>query len=188
MGQPPDAGRPALEDELLAIRCQLGEPAAFDTLIERWHGPLWKYARRLTGEDEAAGEIVQDVWLRILRGIGRLRDPARLRPWVFGIARRTVMDRLRVKFAQPALADIDVADLAGGDDDAGLSDTLGVMHEELARMPVLEREVLVLFYLRELSLAELADVLAVPVGTVKSRLFRARQMLRRQLESKGVQP
>ena len=49
-----DRERETLEDELLAIRCQLGEPAAFDALIERWHGPLWKYARRLTGDDEAA--------------------------------------------------------------------------------------------------------------------------------------
>ena len=77
MSPPPDtrAAPDTLEDELLAIRCQLGEPGAFDALIERWHGPLWKYARRLTGDDDAASETVQDVWLRILRGISRLREP-----------------------------------------------------------------------------------------------------------------
>ena len=55
------------------------------------------------------------------------------------------------------------------------------MFHELARLPIVEREVLSLFYLQELSLTEVADVLGVPVGTVKSRLFRARQMLRREL-------
>jgi RNA polymerase sigma-70 factor (ECF subfamily) len=59
------------------------------------------------------------------------------------------------------------------------------MEHELTQLPLLEREVLTLFYLRELSLAEVAEVLAVPVGTVKSRLFRARQLLRRELETKG---
>jgi RNA polymerase sigma factor (sigma-70 family) len=188
MDKPPDAGaRIALEDELLAIRCQLGEPDAFDALIERWHGPLWKYARRLTGDEDAAAETMQDVWLRILRGIGRLRDPARLRAWLFGIARRAVMDRLREKFAAPPHADIDVAGIAGPPDPGDGSEAIGVMHEELARLPVIEREALVLFYLQELSLAELSEVIGVPIGTVKSRLFRARQLLRRQLESKGVQ-
>ena len=59
------------------------------------------------------------------------------------------------------------------------------MERELAQLPVTEREVLTLFYLRELSLAEVAEVTHVPVGTVKSRLFRARQQLRAALESKG---
>ena len=60
------------------------------------------------------------------------------------------------------------------------------MEDELARLPETEREVLTLFYLQELSLSEVADVLRVPVGTVKSRLFRARHMLRRGLDQKGL--
>lgn len=182
-----EAAREALADELLAIRCQLGEPAAFDALIERWHQPLWKYLRRLTGSEDAAAETVQDVWLRVLRAMPGLRDPARLRPWLFGIARRAVMDRLRQKYAEPETGVLDPADLAAPDDSHELAQELSLMHDELARMPFTEREVLVLFYLEELSLNQLAEVLAVPVGTVKSRLFRARHMLRRQLTDKGVQ-
>jgi RNA polymerase sigma factor (sigma-70 family) len=175
-----------IEDDLLAVRCQLGERAAFDELIARWHEPLWKYARRLTGDDDAAADTVQEVWLRVLRGIARLRDPALLRPWLFGIARRVVMDRLRASYSEPAMVPIDETELAGADDGRDLADDVSALHAELEELPVLEREVLVLFYLRELTLTELADVLSVPVGTIKSRLFRARNALRRQLEMKGV--
>ena len=63
-------------DELLAIRCQLGERAAFDTLVARFQQPLWRYARNLTGSDAAADDASQEVWLRALRGIVRLRDGA----------------------------------------------------------------------------------------------------------------
>ena len=172
------------EDELLAIRCQLGERAAFDELIARWHEPLWRYLRRLTDDDDAAAESIQDVWLRVLRAIPKLRDAARLRAWIFGIARRVVMDRLREKYATPALVsadDVDIEDAAPQSED-----DLELLHEELERLPVIDREALVLFYLQELTLIEIADVLGVPIGTVKSRLFRGRNALRSQLVSKGV--
>jgi RNA polymerase sigma-70 factor (ECF subfamily) len=175
-----------LADELLAVRCQLGEPAAFDALVARWHAPLWRYIRRLLGEDEAASETLQDVWIRVIRGIGRLREGARLRAWIFGIARRTVMDRLRSRYGEPREADVDVGTLAAADIDSDLEAESQLLHDELEQLPVIEREVLILFYLRELSLQELADVLAVPVGTVKSRLFRARRLLRERLHDRGM--
>jgi RNA polymerase sigma-70 factor (ECF subfamily) len=129
---------------------------------------------------------VQEAWLRVLRGIARLRDPERLRAWLFGITRRVVMDRLRASYSEPAMVAIEDVDIA--EDARDLADDVSAMHEELNQLPLLEREALVLFYLRELTLAELADVLGVPIGTIKSRLFRARHSLRSQLERKGVKP
>ena len=79
----------SLEQELLAIRCQLGEPAAFDELVAQWHRPLWQYIRRMVGINELADELLQETWLRILRGIANLREPASLVAWMFGIAPRT---------------------------------------------------------------------------------------------------
>ena len=173
------------EDELLVIRCQLGERPAFDELVERWYGPVWKYIRRVSGSDDAARDVAQDVWLRVLRGIGRVRDGSKLRPWLFGIARRALMDRLRHQYGTPVDAEVDLAALPADVYSNGPEDDIVAMERELARLPVIEREVLTLFYLRELSLTEVADVLAVPVGTVKSRLFRARRQLRRGLDSDG---
>lgn len=178
-----DSDTRALQDEWLAIRCQLGERDAFDELVDRWHAPVWRYARRMTGSDEAAGEATQDVWLRVLRGIGRLREPASLRPWLFGIARRVLMDRLRAQYAAPETVDAAEAPLATPESDDDVDGQLELMHEAIARLPAIEREVLTLFYLHELSLADVAAILGVPIGTVKSRLFRARRMLRDEFTS-----
>ncbi len=179
----------AIEDELLAVRCQLGERDAFDRLIDRWYQPLWRYARRMTGSDDVASDVVQDVWLRVLRGIVRLREPSRLRSWLFGIAHRALMDRLRVKYANVPLADVDLAGLPAPSADDEVTADLEVLEDALTRLPVVEREVLTLFYLRELTLLEVADTLQVPEGTVKSRLFRARNLLRQEITtstSKGT--
>lgn len=177
--------REALSDELLAVRCQLGEAAAFDALVERWHAPLWGYVRRLVEDDDDAAETLQDVWLRVLRALPGLRDPARLRPWIFGIARRAIMDRLRRRYGEPAMEAVEVEAIAAPEEEKALTGGVALLQTELAAMPLTEREVLVLFYLEGLSLAQVADVLAVPVGTVKSRLFRARGMLRGRLLERG---
>lgn len=173
----------AREDELLAVRCQLGERGAFEDLIGRWNGPLWRYLRRLSGTDDTATEMLQDTWLRVIRGISRLRDGSKLRSWLFSIARRVAMDRLRAQYAAPPSADIDLHDVPSVSDADSLEGDLAAMHAELARLPVVEREVLTLFYLKELSLTDVAAVLGIPAGTVKSRLFRARRMLRHELTS-----
>jgi RNA polymerase sigma-70 factor (ECF subfamily) len=175
------------EDELLAVRCQLGEPEAFDELVARWHVPLWTYARRITGSDDAAADAVQDAWLRALRGLPRLREPARIRAWLFGIARRVLMDRLRAQYAAPTVVDLDPEEIHAALEPAPAGDAdeqSAALQAGLDRLPVLERETLVLFYLRELSLAEIAAVLGIPEGTVKSRLFRSRKLLRETLSTR----
>ena len=175
-------------DELLTIRCQLGEPAAFDDLIARWHAPLWSFVRRLVGKDDAASEIFQDVWVRVIRGIPRLRDGSKLRAWLFGIARRTLMDHLRQEYARSPIADIDVDEIAADALAVEDADDLQELERALSRLPIIEREVLTLFYLQELSLTEVAEALKVPVGTIKSRLFRAKRLLRQALITRGIHP
>lgn len=167
-------------DELLAIRCQLGERAAYDELIERYAARLRGFVRRVADSDAEADDLVQDTWLRVIRGMPGLRDPARLRSWLFGIAHRVLIDRLRLRYAEPAHAPIEV-----------LIDEADLQAEHLKRDQVErglaalappEREAVVLFYLEQLPLAEMAEVMAVPLGTAKSRLHRARTRLRAVLE------
>jgi RNA polymerase sigma factor (sigma-70 family) len=171
---------PLRDDELLAIQCQLGEPEALDELVARWHPALQRYVRSLLPTDNQASDVLQDVWIGILRGLARLREPASLVPWMFGIARRTVMTRLRVKYAaaEVPIADLDVPSTDAPDREWDKEVEWASVEQALARMPVVERDVLVLFHLQELSLRDLSQVLDVPEGTVKSRLHRARRQLR----------
>ena len=173
-------------DELLAIRCQLGERAAFADLIDRWHEPLWRYLRRLADSNQTADDLVQDTWVRVLRGIAGLRDATRLRPWLFGIARRNAMDRLRAQYTRPTDGDAALENLAAPEVDASLEADLAALESGLETLPARERETLALFYLRELSIDQIATLLEVPPGTIKSRLFRARHLLRDQLATKGA--
>ena len=168
------------DDELLVIRCQLGEPEAFDALVLRWHLPLSRYIKGLLPGDAAAEDVVQELWIGILRGIPRLREPGALAPWLFAIARRAVMTRLRRRYAASVEVPIVSADDLGSADPVPdtFEDDWTSVERHLDGLAVPEREVLVLFYLKEMSLQELSQVLAIPVGTVKSRLHRARALLR----------
>lgn len=170
-----------IDDALLVIRCQLGERRAFDALIARWAAPVASYARRVSESDDAAAELTQDIWLRVLRGIDRLHDPERFRAWLFGIAHRAFVDALRRRYRMLPSLDDDVGQVA--DEEVPEEDEdFERMERGLARLPPVEREILTLFYLHELTIEETAGALAIPPGTVKSRLHRARRLLRCELE------
>ncbi len=181
----PDASEERqIDDELLVIRCQLGERRAFDELIARWSVPVASYALRVSGDADAASELTQDIWLRVFRAIDRLRDAGRFRSWLFAIAHRAFADALRRRYAALPTCDADLDQMAADSDPDG-EDDLERMERGLAQLPPAEREILTFFYLQELSVEETADVLSIPAGTVKSRLHRARRLLRREFDKEG---
>jgi RNA polymerase sigma-70 factor (ECF subfamily) len=168
-------------DALLVVQAQLGDRRSLAELVGHWHGPIWRYVRRMLDSPGVADDVSQEVWARALKALPGLHQPQRFAPWLFTIARRSVMDRLKESYRPEDLAE----------SDQPISDHVGAVldraqvAEGLAGLPAREREVLILFYLQDLALEECADLLDVPVGTVKSRLFRARQLLRDALADKG---
>jgi RNA polymerase sigma factor (sigma-70 family) len=86
-----------LVDELLVMKCQDGDAGAMDRLVCCWQKRLWRYAYRLTDSPEAAWEVTQESWLGIIRGLSRLHDPARFRPWAYRIVTNKANDWLRKK-------------------------------------------------------------------------------------------
>ncbi len=172
-----------IRHELLAIRCQLGEPAALAELVRTWERRLFFYARRMLGEEAEAWQVMQEVWVAVLSQIGRLSDPARLPMWLYAITRNTLMSHLRGRYAERRRVEPQ-----GAEEPADLDDPIDrftdaeAVYAGLARLPLVDREVLTLFFLEDLSIAEVAEVLAIPPGTVKSRLYKARRALRAVLE------
>ncbi len=176
-----------LQDELLVLMAQDGEAAAWDELVSRWQKPLWRHACRLTGRAEAAWDVMQDAWLAMVRGLGRLDDPRRFRAWAYRITTRRAVDwvrrRQRDRHGQDHLEQ--AQQLSDSPDEIAATDSAHDVRAALAKIPDNYRIVLTLYYLDELSVHEIADVLSIPAGTVKSRLHHGRDELRRHLESHG---
>lgn len=173
----------AIYCELLVLRCRQGRQDALEELIRTWERPLLYYVRRLVDREDDARQILQDTWLKVFQGLGKLRKPERLAAWLYGIARNTAISHLRTRYQERALFDSDdgLQGSAGDDIQLGL-DNAERIHFGLGRISLAHREVLTLFFLQDLSLEEIASVLAIPVGTVKSRLHHAKRALKAVLE------
>jgi RNA polymerase sigma factor (sigma-70 family) len=168
-------------DALLVVRAQLGDRRSLAELVGLWHEPVWRYVRRMLARPGLADDVSQEVWAGALKALPALKQPERFAPWLFTIARRSVLNHVREKYSQVDPVD---GEVVSGDETVAVLDRVQVS-EGLAGLPAVEREVLILFHLHDLALDECAQVLAVPVGTVKSRLFRARRLLREQLIERG---
>jgi RNA polymerase sigma-70 factor (ECF subfamily) len=167
-------------DELLVLRARDGDAEAFAELFSRWNPRLTGHAFRLTGRADAASDAVQETWLAILRGLGRLDDPARFPGFAHRILTRRCADwTRRMSRDRRVFAEEQVA--ASADGGAEAASDLERVREALGRIPVPRRVVVTLHYLHDLSVAEIARILRVPAGTVKSRLHDAREQLRSAL-------
>jgi RNA polymerase sigma factor (sigma-70 family) len=170
----------AERDALLVVRAQLGDRTALGELVGRWHLPVWRYVRAMLGDRVRADDVSQEAWARALRALPGLRQPERFAPWLLIIARRAVQADLRQAYDDTPHPE----EHATADETTGVLDRAQIS-EGLAGLPLREREVLILFYLHDLALDDCAQILTVPPGTVKSRLNRARRLLRDQLTEKG---
>jgi len=166
-----------LVDEILVMDCQSGRSRAMDLLVARWQKRLWRYACRLTGNSEAAWEVTQESWVGIIRGL-RLNDPARFRPWAYRIVTNKARDWIKRSAKQGPLQPEDIP-AHRAHDERPTHETSADLEAILRRLPERSRTVLTLHYLEEFGLAEIAVILHVPKGTVKSRLHTARTEFKR---------
>jgi RNA polymerase sigma-70 factor (ECF subfamily) len=174
--------------EWLVFAAQGGSETAFTDLHALWRDDLRRLALVRVERPEAADEVLMDVWLAIARGLQRLDDPACFPRWAFRIVERRSADWIRQRSLERRR---DVAAAAEADalapappDPAEPPDDVLRLRAAIARLPADQRELLHLYYELECSVSEIADVLAIPPGTVKSRLFSVRETLKRQLERK----
>jgi RNA polymerase sigma-70 factor (ECF subfamily) len=174
-------------DELLVMRCRKRDLAAWDELVGRWSDRLGYYLRRLIDREDDASNALQDVWLHAFRGIHTLRQGSSLAAWLYAIARHTAMNHYRASYAsREEPAGEAIAEESDNAPDEPLQfENAELVHFGLSQLGIAEREVLTLFFLEDLTTAQIAEVLAIPAGTVKSRLFKARRDLRRVLEKEG---
>lgn len=167
-----------LRDEWLALRCQTNEPDAFSDLVSVMELPLLYYATKISGSKDRALDILQETWIRALRGIRKLKDPGSLRPWLYRIVHGIAVDHIRQSAARERseITGIELPEIA--QDTSFDSDDEAEVHRALDELEPRHREVLVLYFLEEFSISEIAAVIGVPEGTVKSRLHYAKKAMR----------
>ncbi len=175
-----------IHDELLVLQCQEGDNEALRTLITRWQPRLTRLAWRLTCEREATRDVVQDAWLAIVRGIGRLDDPARFRSWAYRIVTNKCTDWTRRHIVRRNVVNDmrEAAASTGGvsSDETDAEGEVVRLREALTKLPDEQRAILSLHYLDGMRVGEIARTLGLPEGTVKSRMFHARNRLRQAME------
>ncbi|MFD0352274.1 sigma-70 family RNA polymerase sigma factor [Streptomyces sp. NPDC127110] len=164
----------------LALDARDGDPAKADRFVRALHRDVWRYVAYLSADAQAADDLTQDVFLRALAALPRFEGRSSARTWLLSIARRTVVDSVRRAAARPRLSDrhdwqaaaeqSQPYDLPGFDDGIALA-------ELLAAVPAERREAFVLTQLLGLPYAEVAVAAGCPIGTVRSRVARARTTL-----------
>jgi RNA polymerase sigma-70 factor (ECF subfamily) len=173
--------RRTLESALLVVRWQRGDRSAFEGIVRLWEQSLFYYLRRLVPCEADAWELLQETWLKVFRSLRSVRDPQALPAFLYRTARNAAISRLgRPEFLQTESGVELVCDDREGDPIADFNDAEQV-HHALEQLPLLQREALTLFFLQELSIDQMATLLGVPVGTVKSRLHYAKEAMRKIL-------
>ena len=161
--------------EWLVIRAQQGEREAFDALIKLWYQRYFVYAIKRTGDREIALDITQEALVSISRNLRKLADPAGFPKWSFRILERRYIDWQRKTIREREVISPEEAQKEPAREDE-TEDKIGVS-QLLARTDPEIRVVLQLYYLDGMTVSEIAEVLNVPAGTVKSRLYYARKQL-----------
>ena len=173
--------REQLIEQMLILRCQMGDKDALATLIERYQRPLRYFISRLLGDAQASEDILQDTWLTVIGRIHGLRKTEAFSIWLYRIARNKVYHQLRRKkvwselnenIPAPDESDIDVFSL----------EDVTKLHICLKKLRPEHREVLMLRFLEQMSYQQMAEVLDHNLGTVKSRVYYAKLALKKELE------
>lgn len=175
----------AIYYELLVLRCRQGQKNAFEELRRTWEKRLFYYIRRLVDDEHDAWQILQETWVKVLRSIHKLREPRKLPAWIYITARNTAITHIRHEYARKYLLENnEITSEEISPDPLLRIDDAEQVHYGLGRLSLPHREVLTLFFLQDLSLEEVATVLDIPVGTVKSRLYYAKKSLKTVLHEK----
>jgi RNA polymerase sigma-70 factor (ECF subfamily) len=172
---------------VLVRRAQRGDREAFGELVEQFQPTVYAIALRRLANASDAMELTQEVFLHVLRRIGQLREPERFAGWLRQVAVRMAINRATRRVAPPSV-EAGILEGASVRADEPLDQLISReraerLWEALGRLKALDREALDAFYIRGHSLLEIAEMLGVPLGTVKRRLHTARKRLRAELET-----
>ncbi len=175
---------------LILEQYRLGKRECFDVLVAAWVKQLYCYVRRLVENTEDAWDVMQDVWVRVFRGLGSVRHADALNSWLYKVARNAALEHIRRTPVWHSLVEEDAQTCSSAESDEpnlGIGFTALDIHRCLDRLPAEQREVLVLHFLEGFTHSEIASIAGVSEGAVRARAHRAKTNLRRMLEQEESQ-
>jgi len=170
-----------LIEQVLILRCQIGDKDAFAELIERYQAPLRYFISRLSANPETAEDIFQDTWLTVIRRIHSLKKIDAFSTWLYRIARNKVYQHFRRKRKLSEL-DQNIAVPNNTENDVFSPEDAEKIHRCLKELLPEYREVLMLRFLEQMSYEQISQVINCRLGTVKSRIHYAKLALKKEME------
>ena len=170
-----------LVEQLLLLRCQMGDKDAFKVLFNRYERPLRYFINRLLDNSELTEDIFQDTWLTVIRRIHSLKEVDAFPAWLYRIARNKVYQQLRKK-KNVSILDENITAENHSEDGIFSAEDAAKVHRCLKELPLEYREVLMLRFLEQMSYEQISQVLNCRLGTVRSRIYYAKIALKKELE------
>ena len=179
----------------LLKRCQIGDELAWEVLVRQQQGRICSIAYGYVGDQDEAQDLAQEIFVRLYKRLDSCRDAEKFTSWLVSIARNACLDHLRRRKARPPLRDIPAEEMSGLKD-AGptpeenwvRSSRQRLVHRALRQLSEINREIILLKDIQGLPLEEIAGMLELPLGTIKSRSSRARIELARAIVNQGDGP
>jgi len=178
----------AEREQLPVLQARAGSPEAWDILFQRYQLPLYVYVFEMVHDEQSSLDLVQETFINAARHLGTLRDDQKFGSWLFGIAHQKCIQRWRKRIREETL--FEQLAMAPEDLEQGPLDLLIRAEEEaefmelLNCLPLVQRSVLLLHFVEEFSLEEIAAITETQPGTVKSRMHYAKKALRKLLEAR----
>jgi RNA polymerase sigma-70 factor (ECF subfamily) len=170
-----------MDQVALLRRCREGDELAWEVLVRQQQGRVCSIALGYVGDQDEAFDLAQDIFVRVWDRLNSCTDLEKFGPWLMSIARNACLDHLRRRKARPPRQDIpaeEMHNLAGNaptpEDDWLSTSRQRIVHRALQKLTAINREIIVLKDIQGLPLEEIASMLSLPLGTVKSRSSRAR--------------
>ena len=179
-----------LSDAILIEKYQKGNPNALTHLVKRWHLKFCNFAFWIVKDKDVAKDIAQESWKIILHKLNDLQEPEKFKSWAISIVNRIAIDFIRAKNRERIKLEKHFLDSEKEDLICDESDNLIIKKELLKSIEKLSKEhqmIIQLFYQQSYSLKEISEILQISVGTIKSRLFHAREKLKITLKNNNYE-
>lgn len=170
-----------LYERLLVLRCQTGDDDAYRELVTRFNPRLCYFLRKLSSRPDRADDLMQEIWIDVLRQLPRLKDAGAFTTWLYRIAHGKAMLEGRCNGRMPAMTH-EIEHLAQDEEATFSPEDAAQIHAAMDELEPVHREVLVLRFLEELGYEEISQIVGCPMGTVRSRIHYAKSQLQKILK------